>query len=138
VAIDLKAGIEMISRLEVDAQENPLANTVAYGVDKLHRYVTMTGHLYGARGLFAHAPTWDSFPSDLRSVVARAAHEAISHQRNAAESLEGRLRQQLEAAGTHFVDLTPDERAVFIESSAPAISLAHEGLSAGLFELAGS
>ena len=53
VAAELSAGIQLISRLEVDAQENPLANTVAYGVDQVHRHVTMTGHLYGARGLFS-------------------------------------------------------------------------------------
>jgi TRAP-type C4-dicarboxylate transport system substrate-binding protein len=138
VAIDLKAGIEMISRLEVDAQENPLANTVAYGVDKLHRFVTMTGHLYGARGLFAHAPTWDSFDPSLKEVVARAAREAVIHQRTAAENLEAALREQLEADGTGFVDLTAEERAVFVETSAPAISLAREGVPSELFELAGS
>lgn len=138
VAVELKAGIEMINRLEVDAQENPLANTVAYGVDKLHRFVTMTGHLYGARGLFAHASTWDSFPPDLRAIVAAAAREAVTHQRQAAETLETQLRARLEEQGTEFVDLTTDEHAVFIEASAPAIALAHDGLSMELFELAGS
>ncbi|MEX1125519.1 MAG: TRAP transporter substrate-binding protein [Acidimicrobiia bacterium] len=138
VAIDLKAGIEMISRLEVDAQENPLANTVAYGVDKLHRFVTMTGHLYGARGLFANATTWDSFPPDLRAIVAGAAREAVSHQREAAETLEANLRARLEEEGTEFVDLTTEEHAAFIEASARAISLAHDGLSAEMFELATS
>ena len=136
VAIDLKAGIEMISRLVVDAQENPLANTVAYGVDKLHRFITMTGHLYGARGLFANMSTWDSWPVDLRSIVTHAAHEAVSHQRSAAEALETDLRAQLEKEGTEFVDLTAEEHAVFSEASAPAIALAHDGLPAELFELA--
>ena len=65
MAVELSEGIQMISRLDVDAQENPLANTVAYGVDRVHRHITMTGHLYGARGLFAHRPTWDDFDPDL-------------------------------------------------------------------------
>jgi TRAP-type C4-dicarboxylate transport system substrate-binding protein len=138
VAIDLKGGIEMISRLEVDAQENPLANTVAYGVDKLHRFVTMTGHLYGARGLFANLSTWDSLPADLRSIVASAAHQAVGHQRAAAEALEADLRVRLEREGTEFADLTAEENAVFLEASAPAIALAHDGLSKELFGLASS
>ena len=71
VAAELSVGIQMISRLEVDAQENPLANTVAYGVDRVHRHITMTAHLYGARGLFSHRPTWDDFEPDLRQVVSR-------------------------------------------------------------------
>ena len=77
VAVELSAGIKLISRLEVDAQENPLANTVAYGVDRVHRHVTMTGHLYGARGLFSHRPTWDDFEPDLRDVVSQAARTAV-------------------------------------------------------------
>jgi TRAP-type C4-dicarboxylate transport system substrate-binding protein len=136
VAIDLKGGIEMIGRLEVDAQENPLANTVAYGVDKLHRFITMTGHLYGARGLFANVSTWDSLPVDLRAIVTRAAHEAVRHQRSAAEALEADLRARLEREGTEFVDLTAEEHAIFIDASAPAIALAHDGLPEELFELA--
>lgn len=136
IGIDLKPGIEMIGRLEVDAQENPLANTVAYGVDKVHRFVTMTGHLYGARGLFAHAGTWDSLSDDLREVVAAAAGHAVARQRLAAERLETELRSRLESAGSEFVDLSSDERAEFVRASAPAIELAHAGISADLFELA--
>jgi TRAP-type C4-dicarboxylate transport system substrate-binding protein len=128
----------MISRLEVDAQENPLANTVAYGVDKLHRFVTMTGHLYGARGLFANLSTWDALPADLRSIVASAADQAVGHQRATAEALEADLRARLEREGTEFADLTAKENAVFSEASAPAIALAHDGLSEELFGLASS
>ncbi len=136
VAVELSEGIRLISRLEVDAQENPLANTVAYGVDRVHRHVTMTGHLYGARGLFSHRPTWDDFEPDLRRVVSQAARTAIEVQRRAAAEMESALRLKLEKDGVEFVDLTDEERSVFVQTSAPAIALAHEGLSEGLFEQA--
>jgi TRAP-type transport system periplasmic protein len=136
VAAELSAGIQMIAGLEVDAQENPLANTVAYGVDRVHRHVTMTGHLYGARGLFAHRPTWDDFDVDLRRVVSKAARTAIEVQRRAAAEMESALRLRLENDGVEFVDLTDEDRSVFIDASAPAIALAHEGLSEDLFEMA--
>jgi hypothetical protein len=42
----------------------------------------------------------------------------------------------LEDDGVEFVDLTDDERSVFVERSAPAIALAHERLSEDLFEMA--
>ncbi|HEU5112906.1 MAG TPA: TRAP transporter substrate-binding protein DctP, partial [Acidimicrobiia bacterium] len=138
VAVELSAGIELISRLEVDAQENPLANTVAYGVDRVHRHVTMTGHLYGARGLFSHRPTWEGFAPDLRDVVSNAARSAIDVQRRAARAMESTLRAKLEDDGVEFVDLTDDERSVFVEGSSPAISLAHRDLPEDLFELARS
>jgi TRAP-type C4-dicarboxylate transport system substrate-binding protein len=138
VAVELSMAIQLITRLDVDAQENPLANTVAYGVDRVHPHVTMTGHLYGARGLFAHRPTWESFTPELRDVMAGAIRAAIETQRREAAQLEHELRARLEAEGTGFVDLTPEERAVFVERSAPAIAMAHEGVPPHLFELARS
>ena len=135
VAVELSAAIQLITRLDVDAQENPLANTVAYGVDQVHRHVTMTGHLYGARGLFAHRPTFESFDPDLRQVVRGAARTAIEVQRRAGADLEKSLRARLEADGVEFVDLTDDERLAFVEASAPAIARAHDGVPEELFEL---
>jgi len=136
VAVELSAGIQLISRLEVDAQENPLANTVAYGVDRVHRHITTSGHLYGARGLFSHRATWDDFEPELRQVVSTAARTAIEVQRRAAAEMEASLRARLEDDGVEFVDLTDEERSLFVETSAPAIALAHRGLSEDLFEMA--
>jgi len=138
VAVELSAAIQLIIRLDVDAQENPLANTVSYGVDQVHRHVTMTGHLYGARGLFAHRPTFESFDPDLRQVVEKATRTAIEVQRKAAADLETTLRARLEAEGVEFVDLTQEERSAFVVASAPAIARAHEGVPEELFELARS
>jgi TRAP-type C4-dicarboxylate transport system substrate-binding protein len=136
VAVELSAAIQLIIRLDVDAQENPLANTVAYGVDQVHRYLTMTGHLYGARGLFAHSRTFESFDPDLRQVVESAVRTAIEVQRKAATDLEMSLRVRMEADGIEFVDLTAEERSAFVEASAPAIARAREGVPEALFELA--
>ena len=136
VAVELSEAIRLISNLEVDAQENPLANTVAYDVHKVHSHYTMTGHLYGARGLFAHRATFDSLATDIREIAARAVREAISTQRSEASKLEVRLRERLESEGANFVDLTEEERLGFISASAPAISLAHQGVPEELFELA--
>ena len=138
VAVELSEAIRLITSLEVDAQENPLANTVAYGVDRVHPYVTMTGHLYGARGLFANRATLESLPDDLQTIVRSAASTAVATQRIAAAAHEAELRGQLESTGTEFVDLSDDERAAFIEASQPAIELAHQGVSDALLSLAGS
>jgi TRAP-type C4-dicarboxylate transport system substrate-binding protein len=136
VAVELSAGIQLISNLDVDAQENPLANTVAYGVDQVHQHFTMTGHLYGARGLFCHRPTLESFDDDLRALVTEAATLAVQAQREAAGRLEETLRARLEKDGALFVDLTDEERDEFVEASHPAIELAHSRLPADLLGLA--
>jgi TRAP-type transport system periplasmic protein len=136
VAVELSAGIELISRLEVDAQENPLANTVAYGVDQVHTHFTMTGHLYGARGLFCHRPTLESFDDDVRALVTDAASRAVQAQREAAGQLEQTLRARLEQGGALFVDLTEGERDEFVAASRPAVELAHSRLPEDLVGLA--
>lgn len=136
VAVELSEAIRLISSLEVDAQENPLANTVAYGVDRVHPFVTMTGHLYGARGLFAHRETLDAMPADVRRIVDKSVRDAITVQRNAASSLEKSLREKMEAAGIAFVDLSAEERDAFVAASDPAIVLAHAEVPDALYELA--
>lgn len=135
VPVELKAGIAMIAAGEVDAQENPLANTVAYGVNKVHRHATMTGHLYGARGLYADRAQVDSWPSDIGAAVYEAAREAISFQRTLAAGKELELRERLEADGVEFQDLTTEERSAFREAAAGIIALAHDELDARLFSL---
>jgi TRAP-type C4-dicarboxylate transport system substrate-binding protein len=136
VAVELKRGIELIANLEVDAQENPLANTVAYGVDRVHNHVTMSGHLYGARGLFANRSQFDRLPPDLRVLVLTAARRAIALQRGLASATERELRSRLENSGLQFVDLTPEEKIAFQEASRPAIDLARRELGDELFQLA--
>lgn len=136
IAVELKTAIEMISSGQVDAQENPLANTVAYGVDTVHHYVTMSGHLYGARGLFANRAAFEGLPPDVRDVVVTAATDAVTLQRRLASENELLLRTRLETAGLEFVDLTVEERGAFREASRPAIDLARQNLGEDLFELA--
>ncbi|HEX9847563.1 MAG TPA: TRAP transporter substrate-binding protein [Acidimicrobiia bacterium] len=136
VAVELNEAIDLISRLEVDAQENPLANTVAYGVDRVHRYVTMTGHLYGARGLWANRRAMEDLDPDVRRIVEQAARSAIEIQRGEAAALELRYRARMAGEGIEFVDLEEAERSSFRQASAPAIDLARSIVPGGLLELA--
>lgn len=135
-ALDLKPAIEAIVNLEVDAQENPLANTVAYGVDKLHRHATMTAHLYGARGLFANRESLENLSEDLKQVVYDATREAIRTQRQAAAEYETELRTEMESSGVQFVDLDREQLGEFEEKAGPAIELARRQLPDRLFDLA--
>jgi tripartite ATP-independent transporter DctP family solute receptor len=125
---DLSRGIEMIQAGEVDAQENPLANTVAYGVDRVHDHVSMTGHLYGARGVYAHRETLAELPPDVAAAIRTSASEAIAFQRAAAAAYELELRERLEGQGVVFVDLDDKERAAFVQATAGVIAEAKEVL----------
>ena len=136
VPTDLKPGIAMIQSGEVDAQENPLANTVAYGVDKHHRHVTMSAHLYGARGVFVHKTSFDAWPENIQKAVREAAREAIAFQRELAATKEHEIRIELEKQGVTFVDLTATERAGFRNAVEPLLKVARGRLGQEILAMA--
>ena len=57
VRCDLTEAIAGIKAGTLDAQENPFANTVTYGVHKFHRFHTVTNHFYISRPIFLHRPS---------------------------------------------------------------------------------
>lgn len=136
VPTDLKPGIAMIASGEVDAQENPLSNTMTYGVHKVHRHVTLTGTFYGARGIYAHKATFDGWPADLQQAVRASVREAILFQREAAEEVERDYRREMEKMGIAFVDLTPAERGVFQKAVAPILEEVKKELGGTILALA--
>lgn len=135
VAVELSEGIEMIQSGLVDAQENPLANTVAYGVDEVHPHVTMTAHLYGARALLANRYIYERLTDHVRGLVDEGARRAVTTQRGAAARREIDLRHEMETEGVRFVDPGPEERSAFETASGDAIAMARDSVPADLFEL---
>ena len=79
--MDLTDAIRMIKAGEIDAQENPLTNTVTYGVHKFHRFHTISNHFYISRPIFLHRPTFDGWPADLKEAMQRAVTESVAFQR---------------------------------------------------------
>ena len=65
--MDLTEAIAMIKAGTLDAQENPLANTVTYGVHKFHKFHTLTSHFYISRPIFLHRAAFEAWPDDLQA-----------------------------------------------------------------------
>lgn len=124
VCVELSEAIRLISAGEVDAQENPLANSAAYGVDRVHRFVTMSGHLYGPRGVYANPARLAALPDEIEVAVRESVGEAVAFQRRVAAECEVELRERFKRAGLEFVDLSDDERAGFIEATRSVIEQA--------------
>ena len=91
--MDLTEAIAMIKAGTLDAQENPLANTVTYGVHKFHKFHTLTYHFYISRPVFLHRASFDAWPDDLKRAMQKAVTEAVAFQRKlAVEEHERRAR----------------------------------------------
>lgn len=112
-SLDLKPGLEAVVSGAVDAQENPLANTVDYGAHTVHRFHTLTGHSYLSRGIYCNRAAFDSWPPAFQAAMQNAAREAIAVQRELAVEEENIARKAIEAAGGEVVELTSAERAAF-------------------------
>ncbi|MPZ87594.1 MAG: hypothetical protein GEU81_05860 [Nitriliruptorales bacterium] len=122
VQTDLREGIAMLRSGELDAQENPFANFVTYRVHEVHPHVTLTGHVYGARGVYASAERLRDWPDDAIEVLRGAVAAAVSQQRAAAARKEEELRAWLVEQGTRIIALSAEEQGAFREVAEPVLA----------------
>jgi TRAP-type C4-dicarboxylate transport system substrate-binding protein len=131
---DLREGIALLRSGDLDAQENPFANFVAYGVDALHPHVTLTGHVYGARGVYASAAQLEHWPDAARDVLASSVRTAIDQQRADAARTERALQDRLAASGTTVIELDHDQHAAFRAAATPVLDEAHRRFDDSLWD----
>lgn len=132
---DLKEGIEAIKSGAVDAQENPMANTVTYGAHKVHRHHTLTRHCYMSRGLYLNRTARNAWPEALRAALPRAVREGIEAQRKLAVAEEETARQAIEAEGGEIIELTAEDREAFARAVRPLHEEARKRFGGEMFDL---
>ena len=116
---DLTEAITAIKAGTIDAQENPFANTVTYGVHKFHRFHTVTNHFYISRPIFLHRPAFEAWPADLQRAMQTAITRAVAFQRELAIEEDREARAAILAAGCEITELSADELAQFRAAVAP-------------------
>lgn len=119
---DLTEVIEGVKSGTTDAQENPFANTVTYGVHKHHKFHTLTNHFYLSRLIFLHRNSFDAWPEDVQLAMRNAVRDGVIFQRDLAVVDEEEARRMIEAEGYEIVELTPGDQAQFVEAVKPVIS----------------
>jgi len=135
-SLDLKPGLEAIVAGAVDAQENPLANTVDYGAHKVHQYHTLTGHCYLSRGIYLNRAEFERWPPELQDAIQRAARAAIEEQRRLAVEEEAIARAEIERSGGETITLSADARAQFARAVRPLHDEARQRFGEEIFALA--
>jgi TRAP-type transport system periplasmic protein len=124
LCLDLTEAIAAIKTAEIDAQENPLANTVTYGVHKFHRFHTLTNHFYISRPIFVHRTAFESWPAELKYALQSAAKEAIAFQRELHVAEEEEARRAILAEGCEIVAPSVAEQALFASAVQPLLDAA--------------
>jgi TRAP-type C4-dicarboxylate transport system substrate-binding protein len=135
VRCDLTEAIAGIKAGTLDAQENPLANTVTYGVHKFHRFHTVTNHFYISRPIFLHRPAFEAWPADLQNAMREAVARAVAFQRSLAIEEDREARSAIEAAGCEIAELTAAEHGQFRAAVAPLLNDARKTYGEELFDL---
>ena len=133
--LDLSEAIERIKAGTLDAQENPFANTVTYGVHNFHQYHTATNHFYISRPIFLHRQSYDAWPEALQKEMGAAVKDAVDFQRSLKEKEEVDAAEEIRKAGGEILELTPEQMHGFIEAVSPIYSEARAQYSSELLQL---
>jgi TRAP-type transport system periplasmic protein len=134
--LDLTEAIAGITAGTLDAQENPLSNTVTYGVHKFHHFHALTNHFYISRPIFVNRTAFEDWPQDLRDAMEGAVTDAIALQREAHVREEEAARAAIVAQGCEIVELTADEHAAFAAAVRPIYGEARAQYGKDLLALA--
>lgn len=135
--MDLSEAIERVTAGTLDAQENPFANTVTYGVHNFHRFHTASNHFYISRPIFLHRPTFESWPEELQEEMQAAVRDAVEFQRGLKDGEEEAAAAAIREAGGEIVELTQAEVQAFIDTVSPIYDEARSQYSPELLELVG-
>jgi tripartite ATP-independent transporter DctP family solute receptor len=133
--MDLTEAIAMIKAGTLDAQENPLANTVTYGVHKFHKFQTLSSHFYISRPIFFHRPSFEAWPDDFRRAMQAAVKEAVVFQRKLAVEENDQSYKAIEAEGCEINALTPKEHDAFVGAVQPLLADARKTYGDAMFRM---
>jgi TRAP-type C4-dicarboxylate transport system substrate-binding protein len=132
---DLTEAIAAIKAGTIDAQENPFANTVTYGVHKFHHFHSVTNHFYISRPIFLHRTAFDAWPQDLQEAMREAVVAAVAFQRELAIEEDVASRRAIEEQGCEIATLTADGHAAFVQAVQPLWADARKTYGKEMFAL---
>jgi TRAP-type C4-dicarboxylate transport system substrate-binding protein len=138
LAIDIKEFTEQVGGGRIQAQDNPLTNIYNFGVHHHHRYITLTGHFWGASCFVCNAAQYRGWPQDVRAAVDAAARDATAYQRQLAAAEDAEILAKLDPAKNEVIQLTGAEHAAFMKAVAPVVEKHRGELDAKVLEFLGS
>ncbi len=133
--LDLTEAIAMIKAGTLDAQENPFANTVTYGVHKFHRFHAITNHFYVSRPIFLHRTAFDAWPIRLQQVMREAVRAAVLFQRELAVVEDEEAHAAIKNQGCEITALTADQHQAFAAAVKPIYGDARQVYPAEISDL---
>ena len=133
IASDVKEFVEQIGSERFQAQDNPLTNIYNFGVHNYHRYITLSGHFWGAAAIVCNAAQYRAWPTEVQVAVNVAALEATAYQRKLAAAEDAEIMAKLDPARNDVIHLTDAERDAFMRAVRPVLEKYRHQLDPKLF-----
>lgn len=137
IAVDIKEFTENIGSGRFDAQDNPLTNIYNFGVHNYQRYITLTGHFYGASAMICNEVEYQSWPPAVRAAVDAAAPAATAFQRRLAAAEDMEMMAKFDSGNAEVIRLTDTERAAFVAALRPVVDRHRKDFDPELFDRLG-
>jgi len=137
IAEDIKIFFEQIAGERFQAQDNPLTNIVNFNVHKHHRYITLSGHVFGVACLMVNRAEYDFWPAEVQKAVDEAATEATVLQRQLAAAEDEEVLKKLDPAENEVVQLSADEHRAFVAAVKPVTDKYRKELGGGVVWVGG-
>lgn len=102
----------------VEGQENPFANIYSMKFHEVQKYMTLTNHAYHTYAAVMNKQAWDSLPEDLQQVISDAMIVGRDAAREYTLEDEAKILEEIKDQ-IEIIELTPEGRAAFVESSKP-------------------
>lgn len=118
VAMDFTEVYNALDTGVVDGQENPFNVILTGKLHEVQKYLSLTGHIYGAAPTSVSDKTWERLSPDLQNVLKEAVAASVVAQRKAASGDEASQLQKLKDFGMEVIE-DPD-RDAFREAMIPA------------------
>lgn len=94
----------------VDGQENPIQTIYTQKIYEVQKYISLTGHVYGAAVIMVSKKTYDKLPAELQKVLVDAARDTANWERNYVKDLEDKALKELPGLGME-IEHNPDREA---------------------------
>ena len=130
---DIKDFVEGIASGQFQAQDNPLTNIYNFGIHNHHRYITLSGHFFGATALSCNEAQYSGWPPEVQSAVEAAAREATVLQRRLAVAEDTDVLEKLNPRDNEVIHLSAAERGAFVAALQPLLAKYRRELDPKLF-----
>lgn len=128
-AIDVRDLPEAVKTRQVDAQENPLTNTLNFGIHDTHRHILLTRHLLGVALVLFNAERLASLDPEVRAGLQRAVDRATQAQRKFAEDDDAICSAELIRQGVEITELDDATRAAFAAATRTEVDITRSQFS---------